>query len=262
METDYIVSGINYVIHRLPSPEWKMENIVYDKEYILVMALEGKAYYNRGDEKITAQKNDILFFPPGVARSAVADMQNPWEFISVNFSIDFTDETKKYFDKTIIKIAGSELRGKFTEIDRCWTGKNPLYKVKCKNLVSEILYELILEQISDSRLPHMGRLEESKKYIQENFRDKITVEMLAEKAGLSGSYFRKIFKEAFGDAPMNYITKLRISAACDLLMSGEANVTETAEMCGFDDIYYFSTIFKRHIGMSPMQFVKMHSAER
>ena len=84
------------------------------------------------------------------------------------------------------------------------------------------------------------------------------METLAERMGFSASYFRKLFKEAYGMAPMQYIVSLRISNAQDLLLSGEVNITEAASLSGFEDIYYFSTLFKKQIGLSPSQYIKQH----
>ena len=52
---------------------------------------------------------------------------------------------------------------------------------------------------------------------------------------------------------------LRIENARDLLLSGEVNVTEAAHLSGFNDIYYFSSLFKRKTGYSPIQLLKKGS---
>lgn len=257
-EMDFNITNIRYVIHRKSNPLWTMENVDYKTEYTIVIAMEGKVFYTIDGEKISGNKNSVFVFPPGTVRSARTDPESPWEFITVNFTMDLNDECKNFFNKTIIT-NGEVYKSKFQDIAHWWMARNPLYKVECKNAVSEILCGILLETMREGEFLHTKKLETAKSYIQSNFRGKITVEELAERAGLSESYFRKIFKQAYGDAPMNYITKLRISAACDLLISGEANVTQAARWSGFDDIYYFSTLFKRHMGMSPTQFVKKHT---
>ena len=55
---------------------------------------------------------------------------------------------------------------------------------------------------------------------------------------------------------MQYIMNLRIENARDLLLSGEVNVTEAAQLSGFDDIYYFSTAFKRKTGFAPTKLLR------
>ena len=107
-------------------------------------------------------------------------------------------------------------------------------------------------------MPHYKKLAEARAYIQAHFRQDVNVAMLAEQFGLSASYFRKLFKEAYGMAPMQYITALRINTAQDLILSGEVNITEAALLSGFDDIYYFSTLFKKQTGLSPSRYLKAH----
>ena len=137
-----------------------------------------------------------------------------------------------------------------------WEGKNPLFSVKCKSLISDILYELIRSSLPHKKVPHSKELESARTYIQANFRNKISIEALAERIGLSVSYFRKIFTEAYGQSPQQYIISLRINTAYDLLESGEVNVSEAATLSGFDDIYYFSTLFKKQTGFSPSKLFK------
>lgn len=115
---------------------------------------------------------------------------------------------------------------------------------------------IVSVQLPHNKVPHLKKLESARTYIQANFKHEIQVEILAERLGLSPSYFRKLFKDAYGIAPMQYITNLRINTAKDLLLSGEVNVTEASRLSGFDDIYYFSTLFKKQTGMSPTQYIK------
>ena len=110
--------------------------------------------------------------------------------------------------------------------------------------------------MSCQKVPHIKRLEKARNTIQENFRQDLSVEKLAESIGMSVSYFRRLFHEAYGCAPMQYIINLRIENARDLLLSGEVNVTEAARLSGFEDIYYFSTLFKRKTGSTPMELLR------
>ena len=54
--------------------------------------------------------------------------------------------------------------------------------------------------------------------------------------------------------------KVRINRAMTLLESGEHNITTTAEECGFIDIYYFSNVFKKVVGMTPSKYKNSRSA--
>ena len=247
-DMDFSITKVNRVVQRLRSNPWHAERLYFKQEYIMVIVLEGEITYIIDDRRVFAQKNDVLIFAPGFARSGYSNPQKPLSFVSVNFNLEHNDAAKEFFIPPFVLFAeiGESLRNKFADIAYAWEGKNPLYHIRCKNLASSILYDIVSIQ----------KLESARTYIQANFKQEIQIEVLAKRLGLSPSYFRKLFKDAYGIAPMQYITNLRINTAKDLLLSGEVNVTEASHLSGFDDIYYFSTLFKKQTGLSPTEYVK------
>ena len=72
-------------------------------------------------------------------------------------------------------------------------------------------------------------------------------------------YIRRCFKKDVGKTPLEYLTDLRIEHAKSLLVQYTfTGVADTATACGFSDSFYFSTCFKKHVGMSPLQYRKTH----
>ena len=70
-------------------------------------------------------------------------------------------------------------------------------------------------------------------------------------------YIRRCFKSVMGLPPLEYITKLRINQAKVLLYQNPLlSIKEIALACGFSDSLYFSTCFKKHIGISPREYRK------
>ena len=100
----------------------------------------------------------------------------------------------------------------------------------------------------------LGRLDTSIKYIHTNFRLELTVQALAEMEYLGVSRYREIFKEALGMSPGEYITKLRIEKAKDLLIQGKVTIASVAERVGYKDRLYFQRIFKKYTGKTPRQW--------
>ena len=96
-------------------------------------------------------------------------------------------------------------------------------------------------------------------YIKQHLTDKISVPMLAALEGLSESRFYSVFKNTMGTSPIEYINTLRIERACNLLASTPMSVAEIGENCGFDDNFYFSKIFKKSFGISPIEWKKTNS---
>ncbi|MBQ8510062.1 MAG: helix-turn-helix transcriptional regulator [Clostridia bacterium] len=82
---------------------------------------------------------------------------------------------------------------------------------------------------------------------------------------MSHVYFNSLFKRSTGMTPLEYLTHKRIENAKNLLLQrGEINCTvgSIAEMCGYDDIYYFSRVFKKITGLSPLNWLKANPPEQ
>ena len=93
-------------------------------------------------------------------------------------------------------------------------------------------------------------------YIENHFDESISVAKLAELSYYSERHFMRIFKNTYDCSPIEYIINLRINRACALLKGLNLTISETAEKCGFDDVNYFSRLFKKKIGVSPSEFRK------
>ncbi len=103
------------------------------------------------------------------------------------------------------------------------------------------------------------RLEDSIKYIHTHYTEKISIARLASSAHLSVSRFRELFASVFGESPSGYITSLRINRAKEILTTTDLTVTETAELCGYADVLYFSRIFSKKTGLSPTSYRKLNA---
>ena len=73
---------------------------------------------------------------------------------------------------------------------------------------------------------------------------------------MSQSHFRRLFVKAAGYPPTLYRNRIRVHKAYEMLINGNLSITEISEAVGFCDIYYFSTIFKKIIGVSPRKVRK------
>ncbi len=99
------------------------------------------------------------------------------------------------------------------------------------------------------------KIQQSVKYINENFTEELSVATLAENCSISEEYYCRMFKKFTGTTPTGYINSLRISRACDLLHKEKPKkIEEIGFECGFNSVTYFNKIFKREMGISPTQF--------
>lgn len=96
---------------------------------------------------------------------------------------------------------------------------------------------------------------EAQEYIAEHYSNsEFSLNMIANYIGISPSYFSSIFKQSTGQSFMEYLTKVRIDHACELLKCTTLRISEIGEKVGYNDPHYFSTTFKKIKGQSPKEF--------
>ena len=91
-------------------------------------------------------------------------------------------------------------------------------------------------------------------HMLENFDQPLDMKAYANEMQVSYTYLRRIFKQITGTSPQQYILKLRLQKARDLLVMTSKPVKEIALDCGFNSPYYFSRYFKEDRGMAPREY--------
>ena len=97
-------------------------------------------------------------------------------------------------------------------------------------------------------------METALNYIDQNITNSITLDELAQKAGMSRTYFSTVFKNLNGMTPWEYIGLKRIERAKQLLRTTEKSVLEISLDCGFNNVSQFNRQFKRITGLKPMEY--------
>lgn len=141
----------------------------------------------------------------------------------------------------------------------------PHYRLGVYGCIADVLYGLYAGG-HISRREHTGRTGQQSSivartvaYIDENYRERITLAQLAQVAAVHEKYLCRIFREYTGMSPMAYVNSLRIDRACIDMTLHRKNVTEAAMDAGFSDLSYFTKLFKRTKGVSPREYRRAHS---
>jgi transcriptional regulator GlxA family with amidase domain len=95
-------------------------------------------------------------------------------------------------------------------------------------------------------------------HLKNHFRDNVSVKQLAKMSGLSVRQFERKFKAAFNALPHQFLIKLRVHAACDLLRNRRLSVAQIAVDLGFYDQSAFARHFKKNMGYTPLQYRKRY----
>jgi AraC-like DNA-binding protein/quercetin dioxygenase-like cupin family protein len=93
-------------------------------------------------------------------------------------------------------------------------------------------------------------------YINNNVNIKIPIYNLAKINGFNEAYFCTLFKEKFGMSPLQYINVVKINKAKEYILNSNLNISQIAYKIGFDNLHYFSRIFKKIVHISPSEYLK------
>jgi PAS domain S-box-containing protein len=99
-------------------------------------------------------------------------------------------------------------------------------------------------------------------YIREHFRSGVSITELAQIVHLSPRQLHRKFVETFGASPQAFIMKLRIQAACELLQKEGSQIAEVGRDLGFCDQSAFTQHFHRHMGMTPLCYLRQFRLRR
>ena len=237
------------------------QGFVFSKDfqnyYTMALIVAGRAQYHFGKENITVQPGDILFVEKNTAYTARVVSEEPWEHIVIAFRaespVDFADLPVERVNRVQHSNRYKELFGQaFGVWSQCAFG----YKIQTKALITQILFTLFSENISQhfGASDAMRSLKEAVDYMEQNYSRKITVEELARLSGYSASHFTRMFRQMYNLSPVQYLNQLRIQHAKNLLRAEQYSLSQIAQRCGFSNVYYFSRCFKQITGATPRKW--------
>lgn len=103
--------------------------------------------------------------------------------------------------------------------------------------------------------PHADeKIRKAEEYLQKHFERAVSIDELADRAGMGARNFIRKFKAATGHLPGAYLQTLRVAAAKDMLEAGARSIQEICAKVGYEDAAFFRGLFKRHTGMTPAEY--------
>lgn len=261
IDYEEMVPQMGYFISRSCMPNWAIRETMID--FIdLTFIVEGKATYWIDGQPYDVEKGDLLCIPKSSRRAAITDSRNPMVNFAANFQFyDLKGKDAKLPFPVVSKVGvHDELISLYKELSVEWLRKSPGYKMKVHAIFLSILHRyftmIYFKSYSD---PIDFRIQKALTYIHEYYVNTITLDDLAHLTGLNPIYFGTLFKKNMGVSVKRYITQVRINHSENMLLSGEFMVSEVALKCGFEDMFYFSKVFKKVKGFSPSKITTLRN---
>lgn len=120
--------------------------------------------------------------------------------------------------------------------------------------LSDALNSLMHELFTFADAKHANVLHRCVQYIGEHYSEPITLTQVAEKVYLTPTYLCRVFKKEAGVTFNEYLNRVRINKAKDLLRNRDLRLTDISLMVGFEDQSYFTKVFKRMTGTLPRAY--------
>lgn len=232
------------------------DNVHGREDFYLLYMVQGRMTAPLGEITETVSDGDVLIFPPKFRYRYSYDGKEPMEYYFVHFTGSYAEQflvecgfgalpCLLHTHETVkIPQAFQRLFAHFSE-------KDPLQKHELACAL-----ERLLLTVAHSLLPPKtgGAPEKALRIIHTAYHTDLRIPALAKEENLSHSRFIEVFREATGMSPTAYLIRLRLHVACDLLKNTDMSVKEIAQSVGYNDPHFFSKLFKKHIGRSPLQY--------
>lgn len=226
----------------------------------LAVTFGGEAFFMMESKGISSKITPISFVyvPAGERHIYDPDINSKWQ----NFWVLFDGKAAKQSFKQLIPNPGITSINNITKLSEYWLklSSDMLNDSKIGDehafcMLHNILLELWTQKLSFTEKQTSPAINETIIFMRNNLRNpELDFKRLANKNGICPDSLRKRFKRETGIALHQYFIQLKINAAKSMLSNLSYRISDLAEFLGFEDQYYFSRLFKKKTGLSPLQY--------
>ncbi len=228
------------------------------KVYCFGYVISGKGTLITKNGKANADAGDVFFFKKDEDHFYQADAKTPWTLIWFNVSGELIEKLTLLYgvDKQYL-FKNCRIFSLFDEFNKNVDSVIDKRTIIDRNAI--VLHQIIqamAECASGSDSQDTSDAQTIREYIDENYSKPIYIEQLASLINHSQSQTIRIFKKFYNQTPYEYALKRKMHVAKQLLKSTKLSVREISNELGFSNEHYFSTCFKKQVGMTPGKYRK------
>ena len=244
--SNLIITGIRSVSVMYNDPQAKGKKTDRSR-WAVILKYEGQTVYISQGQQLLSDREHLILLPKGCSYEWTCTQAG--HFLSLEF------ECEASFDKAIsIPVKQSDrLLRQLQELEQTWNRADQLRQQIC---IRELYGALLSLRQPAPYVPgdKQQKLRTVAEYISQHCSEPLTNDRLAEVAGMSTVYFRKLFTQLMGVSPMAYARQLRIEKAKQMLHSDYGSLSQVALSLGYANLYDFSRDFKKHTGIAPSKY--------
>lgn len=233
-------------------------------EHILIYCINGSGTIQVNGQSYLIDPNSFMVIPAHQPHIYWASKKDPWSIYWIHFGGKKSQLFEKFFGYPVPIKACPDSRiddrvNLFNEIltalELGFSKKNIEFANLSLHSILASFFYVDLYRASKGYLSK-NPVDQAILFMQKNLTNNIKIEDIAQHVQLSESHLSKIFRNKTGSPPFDYFINLKMQEAIRLLTNKSLRIKEVAFALGYDDPFYFSRLFKKHIGKSPGAFIK------
>lgn len=230
--------------------------------YLIHYVVDGNGVFKNSSAEHRLGKGQGFLILPGETTIYHADTENPWEYYWVGFkgvdakhllALCGLDEKNAIFNY----LETEKLADLFAKMFACYTEKGSR-EYSMLGYLYLILSSMMMQTKQQSYTSSNIKLylNSAVEYINNNYSYDINVKKLAAHIGIDRTYLYRIFVDNLSISPEQYLLKVRMTKAANLLKTTDYSILQIALSTGYKDISHFSSIFKKFFSVSPSVYRK------
>jgi len=236
--------------------------------YLFHYIISGKGTYMVDDTYHQLHAGQGFLIVPGIVTTYMADKEEPWEYTWIEFDGLRVQESlimagiggKSLIYTPASKKAGDELKDAMLRVVNSGEA-SPMQQIGYGYLFLDQFVQSSADRNQSGQIHRLRDfyMKESLSFIEQNYATDITVEDIANACGLNRSYFGKLFREAMGQSPQQFLITYRMAKGAQLLKETTLPVSQISSMVGYQDPLHFSRAFKKVYSLSPRNYRMEHN---
>lgn len=265
--TDQNISHLGFKLLYLAASKYEGEwlsNLHTHHFTELYFITKGKGEFQVENERFPVKENDLIIVSPHIEHTEFSDEEMPLEYVAISMEGMVFEFDRQFAGKNYAVYNCESLKENLSFLLKMLLEEaekeSQDYAVICQNL-AEILViylmrrqKLSLHQSVETKMSKECGV--AKRYIDSNYMENITLDLLAELTHMNKFYLVHSFTKYTGLSPINYLAQRRIQVSLQLLSSTDYSVAQIASSVGFSSQSYFSQVFRKELGVTPVQYRK------